>query len=332
MRVRSLPLPAWIVVLTTPLFGVTWLLAPGELISGPYTVAESAVPARSHPTAPIMPLERAARVGPWRGQGPETVFGVERSWRVAFTFDDGPHTLHTRRLIDILERHGVTATFFINGYWLDASWRDNSDEALDLVRRAHSLGHTIANHTYSHVRLNRIAPEQQTEEIIKNHRLIHRITGEPPTLFRPPYAQMTNHARQVLRSLGYTEARWSATAPDEQISDPERLANTVMSWLLAYNGGIVMLHDRFRHSVAAVELILKSITRHNCRRHFRRQPTFQVVSLDSFARPPPHLWSPQADSAYRKHVERLQRNCTGSATGAPMVSHHVSTTRPANAP
>jgi peptidoglycan/xylan/chitin deacetylase (PgdA/CDA1 family) len=311
MSVRRLPLPGWILTLTIPLFVATWVVAPSESLSGTVTPpGDIPVPPRAEEGAPILKLQTRPQTGRWRVDSPSTIFGLERSWYVAFTFDDGPHPIHTRRLLEVLDRFGVKATFFVNGYWMDPTRRRNSQQARAIVRRAYESGHTIANHTYSHAKLTHLSSEEQTREILDNHALITRLTGQPPTLFRPPYAQMTDHSRELIQRLGYIEARWSATAPDEEIDDPEELSRTVMSWLLTYNGGIVMLHDRFRHSVKAVELLLEAIKRHNCRRYRRRKPTLQVVSLDSFLRPPPQSWALRVEAEHHQHLERLRRDCS----------------------
>jgi len=309
-RVRPLSLPAWIVAVTIPVFIGTWVLAPSETLSG--TVGSATAPhipvRQPNEPPPIMQLHHP-RVQREPALHP-TIYGLEQTWKVAFTFDDGPHLAHTRRLLDILRRHEVKATFFINGYWLDEQHRCSALRAQQLVRQAYREGHGIGNHTFGHVRLSHLSPEEQTWQIVANHELITRVTGRPPTLFRPPYATMTDHTRQQLQELGYTEALWSATAPDQEIDDPTEIKRTVMSWLLTYNGGIVMLHDRFRWSVDATELILRSLDRLNCRRLRRGRPTFEAVSLDSFLRPPPQSGALHVEVEQQRHMERLRRICS----------------------
>lgn len=304
MGLKRLAVPGWIVAIAVPAFIGTWVLAPRETVSGVSVPRTGPLPARMLPDAPpIMQLHHPPRHG--KVPVPETIYGVNHTWQVALTFDDGPHTVNTKRLLDILDQHGVKATFFINGYWLDEERRRSGKRAQELVRRAFLSGHTIGNHTYSHAKLIRLSPEEQAREILYNHELITRVTGEAPALFRPPYAEMTDHMRTVIRQLEYTEALWSATAPDEQIDDPELLRDTVMSWLRTYQGGIVMLHDRYPWSVEAARLILEALERDNCRRVRRGKPTFQVVSLDSFLRPPPQSWALRTGNA------PARRGCPG---------------------
>jgi len=288
----SLPLPGWILALAIPAFIATWILAPRETFSGTTFGGPPPLPPRdvSKDAPPIDP--------PWERSAPaelRTVLGLERPGEIALTFDDGPHPANTSRLLDILERHGVRAAFFINGYWL-SDRRRSGERAAAVVRRAHAAGHIIANHSYSHAMIG-LSPEAQAFEILANHELITRLTGERPTLFRPPYAVTPRHARALLRELGYSEVLWSATAPDQEMGDPALIASTVMGWLRAYNGGIVMLHDRNRQSVEAVELVLRALERENCRRSRRGQQALRVVPLDSLLRPPPQSWALSVEPA-----------------------------------
>jgi len=300
--------PGWIVALTTPLFVVTWVVAPRETISGTLVSRPVFPDRRPGEPPPIMQLHHPQLV--YESAPTKPIYGLERVWNVAFTFDDGPHPVYTKRLLEILQRHQIRATFFINGYWLDARHRRGAPALRKLVQQAHNAGHTIGNHTYSHARLSLLPPDEQRWQIMTNHRLIMELTGVRPTLFRPPYATMTDAAREVIQDLGYAEALWSATALDQEVHDPEQISHTVLSWLRTYKGGIVMLHDRFRWSVEATDLILQALERENCRRLRHRRPMFRVVSLDSFLRPPPQSWALQIANGQQRREEQLRQLCS----------------------
>ena len=172
-------------------------------------------------------------------------------------------------------------------------------------------GHTVGNHTYSHARLGRLRPEQQTWQILANDVLITALLGQRATLFRPPYGQMTEHARRVLREHEYVETRWNAAAADEQAEDPQDIAAEVMRWVRHHHGGIVLLHDRHRPSVLATQMVLQQLTRDNCRRLARDEKTYEIVPLDYFLRSPAELRAraEQIDAAHRRHLARLERLC-----------------------
>jgi peptidoglycan/xylan/chitin deacetylase (PgdA/CDA1 family) len=270
-------------------FVATWILAAPETFSGG-AATYVAPPPRSPPaSAPIRRISALA-VPSATGEGRvHPIYSTNREWQVALTFDDGPHHIHTRRLLDILDRHSARATFFVNGYWLDPGGLKGRRNR-EVLRLARARGHIIGNHTFSHALLPRLAPEKQACEIMDNHRLITELTGRPPSLFRPPYGKMTEVAEEVLARHDYWLALWSATAPDHEIRDPETIRDTIMGWLRAYHGGIIMLHDNHRWSVDAAELLLAAIERENARRRSHGKPPYRFVDLQTLLSPPPESW------------------------------------------
>ena len=98
--------------------------------------------------------------------------------KIALTFDDGPHYKYTDKILDILEKYGVKATFFVIG--------ENAERHPEKVKRIASLGHEIGNHTYSHPHLKKVSGTELGEEIQKASDVICKLTGKKPVLFRPP--------------------------------------------------------------------------------------------------------------------------------------------------
>lgn len=273
---RRIPLPGWIFFISALIFITAWISAPKDLLSRPIpgqSFAPSArPPAGLTPIEQLRPLPLTSRPRTARSRGRRTDYG----FRVAFTFDDGPHPVHTTRLLRLLKEYKVPATFFINGYWTE-----RYPGVRRVLKAITDQGHRIGNHSYHHAMLHEIPPEQQTREILHNQRLIEEITGGGLRLFRPAYGSMTDHARDVLFQHGFTEVRWDATAADEELRDPAAIRDEVMYWLYAHQGGIVMLHDRYKWSVDAAELLLSHLRSLNPSRLRRNKPAFEVVSLDS---------------------------------------------------
>jgi peptidoglycan/xylan/chitin deacetylase (PgdA/CDA1 family) len=311
---RRLPFPGWVLAVSSVAFVVTWVLAPRPTLSG-MTLPRAIPPSPRSASGPT-PVQQVRTLPTpdtalQEGPSPDPIRSPGRPYTVAFTFDDGPHPVYTPRLLDLLERYEVRATFFVNGYWMyGSSPRARANRAL--VRAAYRLGHSIGNHTFSHQNLGKLPPALQTEEILHNQRLIAQVTGaQPAPLFRPPYGTMTQHAVGVLRRHGYLQIRWDATAPDEVWDNAEAIRDEVMLWLRVHKGGIVMLHERFRWSVEATGMILASLQRMNCRRLSRHQPTFRLVPLESALRPPPVSWPEiqQEAAERRQHLRRLRTSC-----------------------
>ena len=108
------------------------------------------------------------------------------------TFDDGP-SVHTARLLDILDKYGVKATFFVT----------NQFPAYEhMIGETYRRGHTIALHTYKHVYRDVYASEAayyQDLEMIKN--IVVRQTGVAPTIVRFPGGTSNTVSRNYCRGI-----------------------------------------------------------------------------------------------------------------------------------
>src|SRR3989475_12881015 len=111
--------------------------------------------------------------------GPSLVRGAAHGRRIALTFDDGPAAPFTEQILDILRARGITATFFVCG--------SNVERHPDVAQRIVAEGHTLGNHTYSHPFLCFRRRRRMAGEIDRAQEAVRKITGESPTLFRPPY-------------------------------------------------------------------------------------------------------------------------------------------------
>src|SRR5699024_7152077 len=98
---------------------------------------------------------------------------------IALTFDDGPMPNSTNRILETLNQYDAKATFFMLG--------NNVKANTDLAKKVADNGHEIANHSITHADLNKISTEQIRNEMINSKEIVTNITGETPTLFRPPY-------------------------------------------------------------------------------------------------------------------------------------------------
>src|SRR3954465_9150565 len=115
---------------------------------------------------------------------------------LALTFDDGPNPAWTPRLVEILARNGVKATFFLVGGFAQ------SDPALS--RSIANAGHTIGNHTWSHPDLSLTRVHRVREELTRTKDTLEQITGKPIRLFRPPFGARRPCVLRIARELGMT--------------------------------------------------------------------------------------------------------------------------------
>ncbi|GHG13921.1 polysaccharide deacetylase family protein [Streptomyces zaomyceticus] len=153
--------------------------------------------------------------------------------KVALTFDDGPDPVHTRQVLEILERYGARATFFCVGQHVAA--------LPDEVRRIAAAGHELGNHSWSHPFLFDLTPDQLREQIDRTAELMTRVTGESPTWFRPPYGALNPEVLAALEGHPTTLTMWDVDARDWSRPGPERIAATVLE--AAGPGSVVLMHE-----------------------------------------------------------------------------------------
>ncbi|MDR4947309.1 polysaccharide deacetylase family protein [Neobacillus cucumis] len=153
--------------------------------------------------------------------------------KIALTFDDGPDSIYTPQILDILLEKGVHATFFVLGQQVKLF--------PELTKRIVNEGHLIANHTWSHPELPKLTTSQVVQEVESTRSEIAKVTGINSFFFRPPYGSYTAGDIRVLSEHGYRSILWSVDTLDwSGLSAEEILAivNRDKS-----PGGIILQHD-----------------------------------------------------------------------------------------
>jgi len=151
--------------------------------------------------------------------------------RIALTFDDGPSEA-TLRLLEILARHGVTATFFQCGA--------NVERLPAVAREVRAAGHEIGNHSHTHPMFCFRSPAFMEGEIRRAQEAIGVHTGAAPMWFRAPFGVRWFGLRGAQRRTGVGGVMWTVIGYDWK-----RKADAVAAGLEArvQNGAILCLHD-----------------------------------------------------------------------------------------
>lgn len=152
---------------------------------------------------------------------------------VALTFDDGPDPRFTPQVLEILTKYKVPATFFVVGAQVE--------RYPDLVREQVALGHELANHTYSHPELTKVALPEVFAEIQKDQLTILRFTGTSPSFFRPPKKLYNQDIIKLAGNLGLPTVLWTVCIENHSVKTPEAMARRVIGQ--AKKGGIILGHD-----------------------------------------------------------------------------------------
>jgi peptidoglycan/xylan/chitin deacetylase (PgdA/CDA1 family) len=192
---------------------------------------------------------------------------------VTLTFDDGPDIASTPGILDILQKHGIKAAFFVIGH--------KAEKQGHLLHRIRSEGHLIGIHSYSHSPFFDLYPGKKMEQdLLRTEAVINQVEGKQAKrsgvpircahretqvsgeagkqgfFFRPPYGVTNPVVARVVKKLGYRVIGWSLRSLDTTIKDEKKLVDRVMMRL--HPGAVILLHDD-REITAKVleELILK---------------------------------------------------------------------------
>ncbi len=162
--------------------------------------------------------------------------------QVALTFDDGPNTVTTPKVLDLLEKYNIKASFFLIG-------QNVTEESKKVAKRAISMGCDICNHSFTHPFMSGMNEKEVKEEIEKTDAVIEELTGKRPLFFRPPYIDVKPEMYDWIPKIfisGIGCLDWEARA-DAEYRKTEMLKN-------ARDGVLYLLHD-FVDNDATVEAL-----------------------------------------------------------------------------
>jgi peptidoglycan-N-acetylglucosamine deacetylase len=169
--------------------------------------------------------------GQWYGR---TFTGISAgSKKLALTYDDGPNDPHTMRLLEVLARHEVRATFFMIGRYVR--------QRPDIVREVSRVGHVIANHTFSHPLLTFKSAGEIASELADCEQALNDTIGGHSNLFRPPFGGRRPSVLRVARKLGLKTVMWNVTAYDWDAHSADDIERKVIRRVRG--GDVILLHD-----------------------------------------------------------------------------------------
>ena len=180
---------------------------------------------------------------------------------LALTFDDGPDPRYTPQILDILQKEGVKATFFIIG--------NNAEKHPELVRRAFAAGNDIGNHTYTHPNIAEVSLTQLRLEVSATERLLESILGRQTHLFRSPYGEDSEPETEdqvrpmdALSDQGYVFVGMSIDPSDWKQPGVETIVKTAVRQAESGEGNVILLHDSGgdrTQTVAALPRIIEAL-------------------------------------------------------------------------
>jgi peptidoglycan/xylan/chitin deacetylase (PgdA/CDA1 family) len=195
-----------------------------------------------------------APTGQWFGR--TFARGIRGSKQIALTYDDGPNDPHTLKLLEVLAKHNVRATFFMIGRYVR--------QRPDIARAVAEAGHAIGNHTFTHPLLIFKSAAETRAELVACQQALQDAIGEPAKLFRPPFGGRRPATLRIARSLGLQPVMWNVTGYDwnappaaaiekkvaRQIRGPQR-ARFWPAGVETRGGDVILLHDGGHRALGA---------------------------------------------------------------------------------
>ena len=180
---------------------------------------------------------------------------------VALTFDDGPDSLQTPKVLRILREYHAPACFFCIGRRVKGNEK--------LLQQMAAEGHIIGNHSYTHSnRFPLYGLSKMKKDLQTCQSELERVTSQPVTLFRPPFGVTNPTIAKAVRQLGLRSVGWNIRTLDTQQPAPEKILRRIRKRLTP--GSVILLHDRMPDSDRLVKQILELLKEQN----------YTVVRLD----------------------------------------------------
>lgn len=211
-------------------------------------------------SSPQLSEKQKVSMSRWREQAaemarkrPENIIlnGPAGSRSVSLTFDDGPDVDITSKILDVLEKEGIKATFFVTG--------QQSNKFPYQVEKINRHGHLVLSHTFSHRQLDLASREAVSREIVMTDEVVAKITGKNPKGVRPPYGAINQTVVDVLVEKEKLTILWSIDTLDWAGDEAETVAANVLDNVRP--GDIILMHSigGRTNTVKALPIIIKGL-------------------------------------------------------------------------
>ncbi len=215
-------------------------LSASDGAAGADASSQTAVPAETEPLAPGDEKENRQPVEVGLPAG-----AADQAY-VALTFDDGPSSTQTPRVLDILKKYNIKAVFCMVGK------RIQGQE--EIVKRMVDEGHLLCNHSWDHRRFTDLTKEEVEADIKRTEAALHAATGYSSAFFRPPYG---SYDESTLATVPRPFLMWSVDTLDwKSKNTKDILAETQQS---LHPGAIILLHDIHETTADALEPLIQHI-------------------------------------------------------------------------
>ncbi len=188
------------------------------------------------------------------------VVAARKPTQIALTYDDGPNDRDTLRLLEVLAKHKVRATFFMIGRFVR--------QRPEIARAVAAAGHLIGNHTMTHPLLLVRPPHVVRQQLSDCNAALEDALGTPVRWFRPPHGGRRPDVLRTARELGLTPVLWNAMGYDWKPTTPEAVERNILRSFrknirrgyatnaLLHDGGQAGIGQDRRHTIAATDRLI----------------------------------------------------------------------------
>jgi len=247
---------------------------------------------------------------PWPRLNPECT--VHRAWLVAegptpddgkrwvtFTFDDGPTTDVTPKILKVLKKQNVHGTFFFVGQNFRGK-PEHMPAVRSVAKDVAADGHLVGSHTRSHPLLTQLDRTRELAEIDDGIDIVGEVIGKRPVLFRPPYGQLDGFGEQAIRARGLELVLWSVAADD--LREERAMFESLRDQIQYAGGGIVLMHDTRPETPGALGMLIDWLRVHRFDPARPKRIGFEVVDLVTYFRETAARPQPYPDRAALEHA------------------------------
>ena len=178
------------------------------------------------------------------------IYCVQKDYKVlSISFDAAWGNEDTQQLIDILDKYGVKATFFVVGEWVD--------KYPESVKALFDAGHEVMSHSDSHAHFNSLSADEIVADLTACGDKIEKVTGTRPTLFRCPYGEYDDHVINAVRSMDIEPIQWDVDSLDWKDLSAADITKRVTGKVQP--GSIVLFHNAALHTPEALPGIIEAL-------------------------------------------------------------------------
>jgi peptidoglycan-N-acetylglucosamine deacetylase len=197
---------------------------------------------------------------------------------VVLTFDDGPSSIYTPRVLAALDAHCTKATFFMVGSRASAEPK--------LVKDVQRRGHTLGSHTWSHANMRAIGAVRAKDEIELGFSGVQKAAGQPiAPFFRFPYLADSRAMMAHLQARNIANISIDADSYDYKTLNPAEVHRAIISQITQKRKGIILFHDIQPATAGALQALLSDLKARGFRvvhmvpdRAVTSQPTYDVMA------------------------------------------------------